>query len=512
MAKAIVSRQDGDRFQARLFWSKAAQLLDPSSNIARVGFETGPKAYDDVFVDYEPGRGPKDQFGELIEREHLQAKWHSSHGSYGYADFVDPGFINANAVSLLERTHAACQQFGADQGVMFRLATNWTIDRNDTLQRLVATRWNAIRVDLLAQGTDRSMFGRVRKLWREHLGIDDDELKRFARMLGIGTFRESLDDLRAMLDREFTFVGMRRVPASNSTFFYDDLPFQLMAQGRTIFDRQSFHDMCQSEDLLEGRATQSYSIGVKSFIHPFDTLEDRCSRVLDLTGEFDGRFIRDDDAWAGDLYPRLVAFLLDGATTSDRLRLSLDAHLSLAFAAGSVLHIKSGRMVELEQRAPALTVWSPGDPEPEDSWPVLETEVLTIDGAKPEVAMALAITHPIQKAVTDYIARELPNVGTLLVCRIASGSGRQTVHNGRHADEIAAAAAHALHELPPAPMLHLFIAAPNALTFFLGQRQMSLGPTLLYEHDFEGTRDRSYRPSLKLPIGAPAERGGLTTI
>ena len=56
-------RRDGDTFQARLFWLKAARLLDPESPIVRVGFESGPKGYDDIWVEYDPRRGLNDQHG-----------------------------------------------------------------------------------------------------------------------------------------------------------------------------------------------------------------------------------------------------------------------------------------------------------------------------------------------------------------------------------------------------------------------------------------------------------------
>jgi len=45
---------------------------------------------------------------------------------------------------------------------------------------------------------------------------------------------------------------------------------------------------------------------------------------------------------------------------------------------------------------------------------------------------------------------------------------------------------------------HIFIAAPNALTFFLGQRTPVLGSIRLYEYDFEGGHNRSYSPSMTL--------------
>jgi SMODS-associated and fused to various effectors sensor domain len=39
---------------------------------------------------------------------------------------------------------------------------------------------------------------------------------------------------------------------------------------------------------------------------------------------------------------------------------------------------------------------------------------------------------------------------------------------------------------------HLFIAGPNAFAFFLGQHHVALGPTAVYEWDFEGRPGSTY--------------------
>jgi hypothetical protein len=40
--------------------------------------------------------------------------------------------------------------------------------------------------------------------------------------------------------------------------------------------------------------------------------------------------------------------------------------------------------------------------------------------------------------------------------------------------------------------LHVFIAAPNGFTFFLGQQQPVLGRTAVYEWDHDGPRGSGY--------------------
>src|SRR5436305_13196898 len=150
MAEAILARLDGDIFQARFFWRKACHLLDPESPVIRVGFESGPKGFDDIWVEYESGRGLRDQAGLPLLREHIQCKWHVSPNTYGHAQLVDPEFINANARSLLQRALSAQRSHAPyGEGARFCLLTNWRIDRDDALRVLVHQRSHTLRLDRL---------------------------------------------------------------------------------------------------------------------------------------------------------------------------------------------------------------------------------------------------------------------------------------------------------------------------------------------------------------------------
>ncbi|CAE1139581.1 SAVED domain-containing protein [Xanthomonas euroxanthea] len=506
MTQANTARREGDDFQARQFWLKAGRLLDDESPIVRVGFESGPRSYDDIWVEYERGRGPRTLDGRILLREHIQCKWHQMPGSYGYRQLIDPGFINAETTSLLQRAYAAHISHGSDgDPVKFTLLTNWQPDRSDALRIIMGSRSNSIRVErLFDTKTDNSRTGEIRKEWREHLSLDDAGLRQFAGTLAFGAANDSLDGYRDQLDMLFGLVGLRRIAAHESAFPYDDLVFKWLGQGRLEFDRGSFRHACREEGLLVGKGTPRPIVyGVKSFTHPVDRLEDRCVRVLDFVPDFDERYIRDEADWSKALYPTLKSFLLQTAQEVDRPRLALDAHATLAFAAGSVLNTKIGRIVELEQRSPARQIWSSDDAEFDSSWPQLVAAEIVIDAARPETAVAVAPTHDIANDVKSYVETSLPLVGKLLVYTPSSGAGATSVLNGRHAFELARSLASQIKAQggsATGQTTHLFIAAPNALTFFIGQHQLLIGPVRLYEFDFDGGRNRSYQPSLTLPI------------
>ncbi len=505
MTQAVTVRRDGDTFQARLFWLHAARLLDPESPVVRVGFETGPKGFDDIWVEYDPARSALDQYGDPLRREHMQCKWHVTPDSYGYTHLVDPEFINANARSLLQRARVAQLAYApTGVGVRFKLVTNWRLDRNDPLREMVGNRSGAMRLDrLYGSLTDNSKAGAVRKAWREHLDIDEEELRLLARTLAFGEATDTLDVLRDNLDMLFAYVGLRRIPPNQSAFAYDDVVFQWMAQGRLDFDRSGFRAICAREDLLGSAQGGPRVYGVKSFEHAIDRLEERCHAVLDLIPAFDERYIRSDSDWESSLYPALRSFLLTAAKDQPRLRLALDAHVTLAFAAGSIINIKSGRHVELEQRSTGRRLWAADDMVSDASWPTLLSDSVELCTDQPDLAVAISLTHDVSADVRRYCEATLPHVGRLLILKPSTGSGAQSVACGRHAFELADATTTSVRAARPATgagLTHLFVAAPNAFTFFLGQRQPALGSVRLYEFDFDGGRGRSYTPALTLPV------------
>ena len=148
-------------------------------------------------------------------------------------------------------------------------------------------------------------------------------------------------------------------------------------------------------------------------------------------------------------------------------------------------------------------MWSAEDTPSDASWPTLAGEVATITPDAPDLAVAVSLTHDIVPDVERYLRQALPSVGRLLSLRPNGPIGATSVVCGRHAFELAETATRLIREergLDPTTTIHLFVAAPNGFTFFLGQRQPALGRVTLYEFDFEGGRDRSYVAALTLPM------------
>ena len=507
MTNAVVSIHDGFAFQSRYFWLKATALLDPGKAVVRVGFESGPKSFDDVWVEYAPGRGPLDPRGTPVRRVHHQCKWHVTPGIYGHAALIDPEFINASAKSFLARAHGALlSSASATNGPLaFSLVTNWRTDPKDRLRELISKSTAALRVDRLFSGGDRSEMGKLRRAWLDHLGIDETGLRLLAEVLRIEEVSDSLALIRDRLDDALAKVGLKRVPQHETALVYDNIAFNWLAQGRNEFDRDTFRQICRKEGLDgNGDGSRAMVYGIKSFCHRIDALEDRCDDVLDLTPSFHDRQIVDDAAWTAKLLPRIRTFLLAAAKSESRLRLALDAHLSLAFAAGTMLDIKSGRAIELIQRtASGYRVWSSDDEDASDAWPMLDHSSEEIDGAGPEMAVAIGLTHDIAGDVRKYVESSVPSVGRILTLKTSAGAGQQSVVCGRHAAMLADTAVAAIRKLAVESgcrRVHLFVSSPVSFAFYLGQRSVPLGPLTLYEFDLEGSNGASYTPSMSLPF------------
>lgn len=85
-----------------------------------------------------------------------------------------------------------------------------------------------------------------------------------------------------------------------------------------------------------------------------------------------------------------------------------------------------------------------------------------------------------------------------------TGTGAASVRSGSHAVALADDLVSRVSLLRASGAftgkVHLFMAVPNAFSFFLGQRISRLGLLTSYEYDFEGTHGSTYEPSLTLPV------------
>ena len=233
-------------------------------------------------------------------------------------------------------------------------------------------------------------------------------------------------------------------------------------------------------------------------------MDGEADRLLDLSESFDGRVIRAPNAWAETAYPRLRDFLEAAAAERRPLHLELSAHATLAFAAGYVLEAKSGLDVRIRQRGRFETRdwWAyDGDPPGGALWRYPED--IVVDQGR-DVAVAVSVTGLVIGDVQAFVRQATLPVRRIMPVEVTPEPGPGAVRNGAHASLLAQRLANQLCRRPVDERegtLHLFVAAPNAFLFFLGQLARGFGRVQLYEYDFDEARVGGYRPSLRLPPG-----------
>lgn len=501
MAEAVTARWHGDNYQARIFWENAFNLLDPHSCVVEVTFEAnGPKAFDDVVVKYDP---PVARSGpERVSADYHQIKWHvQTGGRFGYEDFIDPDLIGAQSFSLLQRLQQA--RLTAPPSAHFTLLTTYRIKDGDPLATLISGHDKTLLIEKLFDGTtDRSRIGKVRKLWRDHLQLADDEaLKAVVRGLRVIDGHRSLDELRAEINVKAQVVGVLAFSAADSDFRYDELARQLKVRQLSALTRESFLQFCRDERLLVERVAEPdpfLPVAIRSFLGPAaDIVGAAPDDTLLLTDDFRQRYLQADRHWQRDIRPKVESFLREAVKKSARLRLILDAHASIAFLAGAVLDHKSGVQTQLVQKGRVGTrMWRADDASAAMGARFDIADEIIGDGR--DIAVAVSISQPATAQVRAYVAAQVPGAGRFVSCTLPGGPGQQSVAGGEHAAALAEQLSNHLRSLKahdPDAVVHIFAACPNSFLFFLGQHHQSIAPCIVYEFDFDRRGNKTYQPS-----------------
>ena len=504
MANAVAARWQGDNYQARVFWENALNLLLPHSCVVEVTFEAdSPKGFDDVVVKYDPpvaGFGP-----DRISAEYHQVKWHVDMGGrFGFENFTEPDFIGAQSSSLLKRLREARQP--TLTSAQFTFLTTYRVRDGDPLAILISGNDKTLLVERLFDGTtDRSRMGKVRKCWREHLELEDDEqLRAVVSRFRVVDGHRSLHELREQINIKAKAVGILACNATESDFRYDELARQLKVRKLNTLDREALLQFCEDEGLLMGRPAEPgpfLPIAIRSFLGPAaDIVGAAPEDTLLLTDEFRQRYLQEGCEWQRDVRPKVRRFLREAVRKSPKLRLILDAHASIAFLAGAVLDLKSGVETQLVQKGRVGTrTWCADDGSgAKDSHFEIEESQLSKGR---DIAIAISVSQPTVAQVRAYSAEKLSDVGKFISCAMPTGPGQRNVAGGEHATALAEQISNYVHmvkEKDPDALIHIFAAAPNSLLFYLGQHHQALAPCIVYEFDFDRQGNKTYQPSFTI--------------
>jgi len=504
MAKAIAARLSGDDYQSRVFWIQACRMFDERPKVVKVEFEAqNVKSLDDVVVHYEP---PVDDYVDQIRTDYYQVKFHVDYsGAFTWQALMDPNFINAASVSLVQRMRNAQQQYAPDgTGCRFIIYSPWTVHPDNEMAEFLSASDGRIRWEVLSKGGVGSKMGRVREAWKQHLGLkSDDDLRKTLAPIRI-RHGNHLDEMAEQLNQQLRLSGLIPVEEGSLTHPYDDLSRTFIKQGRVAFTRADIEGLCKKHGLWRGltlNEPEAKRLGIRSFMRSTEYLEDATDELLCLIHYFDGRRIQDPVLWQ-KMCSEIESFLSRSTREQRPYHLHLPAHGSIAFVAGYCLDSKSGAdVVPVQSTSQGRIIWRPGQTASgaTTQW---RSESLSVRGDGNEVAVAISATHEIVVDVAHYVKRSLPTVGRVLhfALPVASNS---SIRDGSHALNLAQQLVAEIRKqrstLERGAKLHLFWAAPNAFIFFFGQVARNLGSCVLYEYDFDSGAPGAYQPSLSLP-------------
>jgi hypothetical protein len=504
MAKQIVARQQGDNYQARWFWLQACALLDDFSKIERVVYEDSKlKSFDDVAVYYRSGY--TDEKGMPLDADFYQVKFHvTSAGALTAENLCDPSSIGAKTCSLLQRIKNAYDHCRASR-INHRLIlyTPWSIHPDDLLAEVHSLSDGSIRWDTLATGGERSKLGKLRKRWREHLGLHcDDELRQVLANVRIEK-GPTLDGLARSLNWRLEAKGLKPVEENSLIHPYDELTKKMLGANMNELTAKSLLEICDREGLLVRTPTRPAnvtSLGIRSFLRWAEDLQNQTQFMICLSHHYAGRGIKNRDDWNTEIPNSLATFMRRHIVRGGSYRLHLDTHSSVAFLAGHLLPEKMGINVEVVQhsgRGTSFWSFANGQETISGSWEFVQE---TCHHGAAESALAIGLTHNIRDDVVRYIWESLPSVGRVVLALPAGGPSSSAVRDGAHAEELANQLTQYLRfkgiGLSAENRVHIFSAAPNGFVFCLGRKMQSFPHWTLYEYDFGSGIVGAYSPSI----------------
>ncbi len=303
----------------------------------------------------------------------------------------------------------------------------------------------------------------------------------------------------------------RYVSYSNQMMTFDQISFIASAtvndqmisstHGNGI-DRKVFDEELEKRILLvaDKYSPKRISIGITSFPRGAVHLEDE-TMCLSLLDKFEGRNIKEGYDWNNDVYEKVKEFLLANTNNNQAYQIFLDAHASLAFAAGQVLDSKSGINVFPIQKSATngTELWDVklSSKRNYSNWDI--SHEMFVENQF-DSALILNVTRPIYNDVVEYIKEKNLSIGRIINCTPSEvGATNFSIEDGNHAAALANSVYNAVAQrttVERRATLHIFASAPNAFMFFLGQNSRGFGKCVLYEYDFEQRDSCSYSKSI----------------
>lgn len=247
-------------------------------------------------------------------------------------------------------------------------------------------------------------------------------------------------------------------------------------------------------------------LGIRSRINPArGGAPIEADHLLDLVSYFDGRHPVSPTVW-DEILGKLWDFLRDYCGEALPVHMSMETHLSIAFAAGYLLNTRAPRMSV--SQITSFDFESERDPwNPKKLWSFQRIDSLekADDGEGSEaMALAVSVTRSALDETERYCLGQKQQRWRGLHAEILPEVGQSSVQGVEHMKALAKALVAEASSQRGRRDVHLFLVAPVTLAFQIGRLATQLGTIHLYEYDFGGKK--GYVPSLVLTPEDQARR------
>lgn len=497
MADCIAARDNGDTYQAMVFWIYALRMLG-GPDIEKLGYEYGEvKSFDDIVVFYKNEQRFRDTY---INRDYIQVKFHMMQaGEFTMDSLLESGFINANRDSFLQKVVNAYRNKEIDfSKSRFIIYSPWRIKSDDILNELIYNTDKSFNLKKMQEGkTKRSRMGALRSKLCEKLSINEEELYIILKQICIKDGQDSLEGLKGRLNEGFASHKLQPWSGSRDTFPYCDMARAWIRQGIRLFTADEIKNYCKKEGLFMA-AKDTANIAVKSFNRHEDWMNSWANRILDLTDKLAGRELQPGYSWS-DIFHSIEQFVATKLDNAREYHIAIETTLSVSFTVGRILNPKSAlKVTPVQKTMDGFVDWGrDADNASKYSEFIVSCQEMCDEAA--DTAISIGATHDIKEDVRDFIKKSGLKIG-LYINFVLEDFGMDSVKNGNHAWELAKQINREISkrsENLKKGTLHIFIASPNSLMFYLGMQSMMYGKIQIYE--FDQNREKTYYPTIAFP-------------
>ena len=232
-----------------------------------------------------------------------------------------------------------------------------------------------------------------------------------------------------------------------------------------------------------------------------EELKKQCYSYLDLSRYFDDRLCKDVKGWEN------IKKDVDEFTKSFEYSITYQIELvficySIAYYLGLCLNSKTGRKIKVRQGNKGLEDWTPDLSNDEKEYvKFLVDDKCVIDKDTDDIAITISATQDIRNDVVEYIKAKDINVKKVIHFELPDEIiGNKSVQGGNNAWKLAQQIKNWLNSnrtiKEKQANIHIFMAAPVTMAFFLGQQSFTFNNVSLYEYIQGKTVDDIYKKSI----------------